>query len=156
NPPLSRRRNTLALLRPTPPLPLPANSGERSTRMARRVRGTGRCRSLTPAELGPLTTHHSPRTTDQWPLPSGGAPAKFALRTASSGSSPMYDDVSLLIDGAWGPGKGGNTMPILNPATSAEIGKLAVAEESDLERAAEAAARAFRVWSRTSAFERYK
>jgi succinate-semialdehyde dehydrogenase / glutarate-semialdehyde dehydrogenase len=68
----------------------------------------------------------------------------------------MYDDVSLLIDGAWGPGKGKQTMPILNPATSAEIGKLACAEESDLERAAEAAARAFRVWSKTSAFERYK
>ena len=68
----------------------------------------------------------------------------------------MYDDVSLLIDGAWGPGKGNQTMPILNPATSAEIGKLACAEESDLERAAEAAARAFRTWSKTSAFERYK
>jgi succinate-semialdehyde dehydrogenase / glutarate-semialdehyde dehydrogenase len=68
----------------------------------------------------------------------------------------MYDDVSLLIDGAWGPGAGGQTMAILNPATSAEIGKLACAEESDLERAAQAAARAFHTWSRTSAFERYK
>jgi len=68
----------------------------------------------------------------------------------------MYDDVSLFIDGAWGPGTGAQTMAILNPATSSEIGRLACAAESDLERAAEAAARAFRSWSKTSAFERYK
>ena len=68
----------------------------------------------------------------------------------------MYDDVSLMIDGAWCSGKSGQTMAILNPATSAEIGKLACAEEADLERATEAAARAFRTWSKTSAFDRYK
>jgi succinate-semialdehyde dehydrogenase / glutarate-semialdehyde dehydrogenase len=68
----------------------------------------------------------------------------------------MYDDVSLLIDGAWCQGAGGETIAVLNPATSAEIGKLACATESDLERAAQAAAKAFRTWSRTSAFERYK
>ena len=68
----------------------------------------------------------------------------------------MYDDVSLLIDGNWRPGSTGETIPILNPATSAEIGRLACATQSDLEQAAQAAARAFRVWSKTSAFERYK
>jgi len=68
----------------------------------------------------------------------------------------MYDDVSLLIDGAWRQGSGGETMAIHNPATSAEIGRLACATQSDLEQAAQAAARAFRVWSKTSAFERYK
>jgi succinate-semialdehyde dehydrogenase/glutarate-semialdehyde dehydrogenase len=68
----------------------------------------------------------------------------------------MYQDVSLLIDGAWCPGAAGDTIAVLNPATSAEIGRLACATESDLERATEAAAKAFRTWSRTSAFERYK
>jgi succinate-semialdehyde dehydrogenase/glutarate-semialdehyde dehydrogenase len=68
----------------------------------------------------------------------------------------MYQDVSLLIDGTWGPGAGGDTIAVLNPATSAEIGRLACATKSDLERATEAAAKAFRTWSRTSAFERYK
>jgi succinate-semialdehyde dehydrogenase/glutarate-semialdehyde dehydrogenase len=68
----------------------------------------------------------------------------------------MYDDVSLMIDGAWCSGASGRTIAVLNPATSAEIGKLACAETADLDRAIEAAERAFRTWSRTSAFERYK
>ncbi len=68
----------------------------------------------------------------------------------------MYNDVSLLIDGAWTSGASGRTIPVLNPATSEEIGKAAYAEQADLDRALEAAERAFKEWSRTSAFERYK
>jgi succinate-semialdehyde dehydrogenase / glutarate-semialdehyde dehydrogenase len=68
----------------------------------------------------------------------------------------MYDDVNLMIDGAWCSGTSKQTIAILNPATSEEIGRLACADEVDLDRAAEAADRAFRGWSQTPAFDRYK
>jgi succinate-semialdehyde dehydrogenase / glutarate-semialdehyde dehydrogenase len=62
----------------------------------------------------------------------------------------------LMIDGAWCSGTSKQTIAILNPATSEEIGRLACADEVDLDRAAEAADRAFRSWSQTPAFDRYK
>jgi succinate-semialdehyde dehydrogenase / glutarate-semialdehyde dehydrogenase len=68
----------------------------------------------------------------------------------------MYDNVSLMIDGAWCSGASGRSIAVLNPATSEEIGRLACADEADLDRAAWAAERAFRGWSKTSAFDRYK
>lgn len=68
----------------------------------------------------------------------------------------MYSDVSLMIDGSWTGGAGGRTIPVLNPATSEQIGQAAYAEREDLDRALAAAERAFRTWSKTSAFERYK
>jgi succinate-semialdehyde dehydrogenase / glutarate-semialdehyde dehydrogenase len=68
----------------------------------------------------------------------------------------MYDDVSLMIDGAWGPGTSKQTIAILNPATSAEIGTARLCRRIRPRARREAAARAFRGWSKTSAFERYK
>ena len=68
----------------------------------------------------------------------------------------MYSDTQLLIDGAWGPSDTGKTLPVLNPATGEQIGTVAHAERADLDRALAAAAKGFKVWSRTSAVERSK
>ena len=50
----------------------------------------------------------------------------------------------------------GRTLPVVNPATHAEIGKVAYAEKADLDRALEAADAGFKVWKKVSAFERCK
>jgi succinate-semialdehyde dehydrogenase/glutarate-semialdehyde dehydrogenase len=68
----------------------------------------------------------------------------------------MYADVSLFIDGGWSKGSGGRTIPVLNPATADEVGTVAHAETSDLERAVEAADKAFKAWRKVPAFDRYK
>src|SRR3954451_16809586 len=68
----------------------------------------------------------------------------------------MYPQVSLFIDGGWTKGSGGRTIPVLNPATAEEVGTVAHAENSDLERAAQAADKAFRTWRKVPAFDRYK
>jgi succinate-semialdehyde dehydrogenase/glutarate-semialdehyde dehydrogenase len=68
----------------------------------------------------------------------------------------MYPDVSLYIDGAWGMGAGGRTIPVLNPATAEPIGTVAHAETGDLDRALAAAERGFNAWRKVSAFDRYK
>ncbi|MDP9900713.1 NAD-dependent succinate-semialdehyde dehydrogenase [Variovorax ginsengisoli] len=67
-----------------------------------------------------------------------------------------YPDTLLFIDGSWTPGSTGRTEPVLNPATAAEIGRVAHASTSDLDRALEAADRAFKTWRKVSAFERSK
>jgi succinate-semialdehyde dehydrogenase/glutarate-semialdehyde dehydrogenase len=54
-------------------------------------------------------------------------------------------DTLLFIDGAWCPG-GGAGEPVIDPATEREIGRVAHASVAELDAAADAAARAFRVW----------
>jgi len=68
----------------------------------------------------------------------------------------MYPEVSLYIDGAWTKGAGGKTIPVLNPATGEEIGKVAHAEKADLDRALAAADKGFRAWKKVSPYDRYK
>jgi succinate-semialdehyde dehydrogenase/glutarate-semialdehyde dehydrogenase len=68
----------------------------------------------------------------------------------------MHNSVQLYIDGQWGDGAGGRTLPFWDPATSAVIGQVAVAETSDLDRALAAAEAGFHVWRAKSAFDRYK
>ncbi|MGF9763664.1 NAD-dependent succinate-semialdehyde dehydrogenase [Microvirga sp. 0TCS3.31] len=67
----------------------------------------------------------------------------------------MYSDVLLYIDGVWQPGRG-KPIPILNPANEDTIGTVACADQDDLDRALDAAARGFAEWSGISAFERSK
>ncbi|RGP36478.1 NAD-dependent succinate-semialdehyde dehydrogenase [Pseudotabrizicola alkalilacus] len=59
-----------------------------------------------------------------------------------------YPDLQLFIDNTWR--KTADTLPVLNPATEQEIGRLPIARTSDLEDALAAAERGFRVWSRTA------
>lgn len=66
----------------------------------------------------------------------------------------MYPDTDLHIAGAWTKGSGAETLPVVNPATGDEIGRLAVATIADLDRALEAAGRGFKEWKSVSAFAR--
>jgi succinate-semialdehyde dehydrogenase / glutarate-semialdehyde dehydrogenase len=68
----------------------------------------------------------------------------------------MYSDVSLFIDGAWGPAAGGRTIDVVSPATGDKIGTVPHAAISDLDRALEAADKGFKTWRKVSAFDRSK
>ena len=63
-----------------------------------------------------------------------------------------YPELHLYIDGEWR--KTVNDLPVLNPATEEEIGRLPHAESSDLDDALAAAERGFTVWSQTPPVER--
>jgi succinate-semialdehyde dehydrogenase / glutarate-semialdehyde dehydrogenase len=67
-----------------------------------------------------------------------------------------YPDTLLFIDGSWAKSTGQKPIAVLNPATGDQIGSVERASTTDLDRALVAANRGFKVWSRTSAFERYK
>ena len=68
----------------------------------------------------------------------------------------MYSDVLLFIDGHWTKAAAGRTIPVVNPATGENIGTVAHADTSDLDRALEAADKGFRAWRKVAAFERSK
>jgi acyl-CoA reductase-like NAD-dependent aldehyde dehydrogenase len=68
----------------------------------------------------------------------------------------MYSDISLFIDGKWTNAAAGRTIPVVNPATGEDIGVVAHADKSDLDRALEAADKGFRTWRKISAFDRSK
>jgi succinate-semialdehyde dehydrogenase/glutarate-semialdehyde dehydrogenase len=69
---------------------------------------------------------------------------------------PSYPDVKLFIAGEWCDGLEGKTLPIIDPATEEEIGRLAHATKPDLDAALASAERGFKLWRATPAFERYK
>ena len=68
----------------------------------------------------------------------------------------MYPEVQLHVAGTWRGAKSGETLPILNPATAEEIGRVPKAGPADLDEALEAAERGFHAWRKVSAFERSK
>ena len=57
-----------------------------------------------------------------------------------------YPDTNLFIDGVWREAVDGRTLAVRNPATGAEIGRVAHAGRADLDRALDAAARGFDTW----------
>lgn len=61
-----------------------------------------------------------------------------------------YTDVELFIDGEWRAAASQKTLEILNPATGAEIGRVACAGREDLDAALQAASDSFEDWKRTS------
>lgn len=65
-----------------------------------------------------------------------------------------YPDTQLLINGEWQGAHDARTLPVLNPATGLEIGRVAHAAVSDLERAAAAAERGFATWRDMTAAQR--
>lgn len=70
-------------------------------------------------------------------------------------TSPLYlSELPLHIAGEWRGPTGRDTLPVLNPATGAEIGRLTMATERDIDDALAAAHAAFPLWSQTSAWER--
>jgi succinate-semialdehyde dehydrogenase/glutarate-semialdehyde dehydrogenase len=67
-----------------------------------------------------------------------------------------YPDVLLHIDGEWRGAADGKTIPVINPATEAELSSLAHAGVTDMDAALASTQRGFAVWSKMSAFERSK
>jgi succinate-semialdehyde dehydrogenase / glutarate-semialdehyde dehydrogenase len=67
-----------------------------------------------------------------------------------------YPHTQLLIDGQWCDASAGKTLAVLNPATGAEIGRVAHAAIADLDRALAAAQKGFDIWRATPAIERCK
>jgi succinate-semialdehyde dehydrogenase/glutarate-semialdehyde dehydrogenase len=67
-----------------------------------------------------------------------------------------YPQPKLFIAGQWRDGSGGDTLPVLNPATGQTIAKLPVANRADLDEALAAVDAAFPVWKATSAYDRAK
>src|SRR5262245_15439862 len=67
-----------------------------------------------------------------------------------------YVDTQLFINGQWQPPVEGKTLPVVNPATGKEIGRVAHAGRPDLDRALEAAQKGFAVWSDMVPAERSK
>jgi succinate-semialdehyde dehydrogenase/glutarate-semialdehyde dehydrogenase len=66
----------------------------------------------------------------------------------------MYPNTQLFIDGQWCDAADGRTLPVFNPATGLEIGRLAHAGVPDLDRALAAAQRGFELWRKVPAAER--
>ncbi len=62
----------------------------------------------------------------------------------------------LLIDGSWVDGSGGERLAVINPADESTIAEVAWGTRADVDRAIEAASRAFVTWKATSAHERAK
>lgn len=65
-----------------------------------------------------------------------------------------YPAPRLFIAGVWRMASDGATLPVLNPATGLAIADLPVANTDDLDEALAAADAGFRVWSKTSAYDR--
>ncbi len=57
-----------------------------------------------------------------------------------------YPHTQLFIAGQWQDAADGRTLPVVNPATGAEIGRVAHAGRADLDRALEAAQQGFETW----------
>lgn len=66
-----------------------------------------------------------------------------------------YTDVQLHIDGDWCDGTGG-WIPVVDPATEEEIGRVAWAKQADLDRALAAAEKGFEIWKNTGVMDRVK
>ncbi|WP_250509809.1 NAD-dependent succinate-semialdehyde dehydrogenase [Caballeronia sp. GACF4] len=67
---------------------------------------------------------------------------------------PSYPNTQLFIDGEWRAGL--RDTAVINPASEAEIGRLALAGIDELSLAADAAARGFKEWRKVSPYERSK
>ncbi|GAB5095425.1 NAD-dependent succinate-semialdehyde dehydrogenase [Caballeronia sp. LP006] len=67
---------------------------------------------------------------------------------------PSYPNTQLFIDGEWRAGS--RDTAVINPASEAEIGRLALAGIDELSLAADAAARGFKEWRKVSPYERSK
>ena len=75
------------------------------------------------------------------------SPASEAGPSAAAGPPRIsHADLRLLIDGEWLSAQGRATVPVINPATEEVLGHLPLASAADLDRALEAARRAWPAW----------
>ena len=68
----------------------------------------------------------------------------------------MYPELALYIDGKWLPCQGRESEQVINPATEKPLGILPHASTADLDAALAAAAKGFKLWRATSAYDRAK
>jgi len=66
----------------------------------------------------------------------------------------MYDCKKFYIDGAWVTAKDHKSLDIINPATEAVIGQVALGTAADVDKAVKAARQAFESFSQTSVADR--
>jgi succinate-semialdehyde dehydrogenase / glutarate-semialdehyde dehydrogenase len=71
-------------------------------------------------------------------------------------SDVTYDDIFLFIGGNWIEAGGRDTSPIINPATGKVVGRTPHATLEDIDQALAVTGPAFRLWSRTPAYDRAK
>ncbi|MGN6578550.1 MAG: aldehyde dehydrogenase family protein [Bordetella sp.] len=73
-------------------------------------------------------------------------------------TAPQHFDpplrTQLLIDGVWCAGTAGRCLDVINPSTEAVIAQVDMADKADVDRAVQAAARAFATWKNTSGAQR--
>lgn len=69
-------------------------------------------------------------------------------------SNQYPERLELYVAGEWLGTAGRETIPVVNPATEQEIGRLPVATQDDIDQALAAAQAAFEAWSQTSAWHR--
>lgn len=67
-----------------------------------------------------------------------------------------YPNTQLFINGQWQDAAEGRSLPVFNPATGKEIGRVAQAGKADLDRALEAAQKGFETWRDMPPAERAK
>jgi succinate-semialdehyde dehydrogenase/glutarate-semialdehyde dehydrogenase len=67
-----------------------------------------------------------------------------------------YTDSQLFVDGQWLDASDDCTLPVVNPASGAAIGRVAHASRADLDRAVAAAVRGFETWRHMTPAERSK
>lgn len=67
-----------------------------------------------------------------------------------------YPAPKMFIAGVWRMAGDGNTQPVVNPATGQTIADLPIATTADLDEALTAADAGFKVWRKTSAYDRAK
>jgi succinate-semialdehyde dehydrogenase/glutarate-semialdehyde dehydrogenase len=67
-----------------------------------------------------------------------------------------YPNTQLFIDGQWQDAADGRTLPVFNPASGKEIGRVAHAGKADLDRALEAAQKGFLTWRDMTPADRSK
>jgi succinate-semialdehyde dehydrogenase/glutarate-semialdehyde dehydrogenase len=67
-------------------------------------------------------------------------------------ASPSYSDTQLFIDNTWRATS--RALPVINPATEIEIGRVSMADTTDLDEATAASLRGFKTWRKVPAFER--
>jgi aldehyde dehydrogenase (NAD+)/betaine-aldehyde dehydrogenase len=68
----------------------------------------------------------------------------------------MHDRDKLYIDGAWVPSTGTGTIDVINSTTEEVMGRIPEGSPDDVDKAVQAAQRAFATWSQTSKEERAK
>ena len=74
----------------------------------------------------------------------------------SADAAQTYPKLSMHIDGEWVAAGDRRTHTVINPATGLSLGDQPLANAADLDRALDAAARAYRVWRATPAEDRGK